>query len=288
MELGRSGHGLVVYPPGATFGPRVLHDFEFVWILNGEVTYEADGQAHACPPGSLVLGRPGTRESYRWDARRQTRHAYVHFQLGPADLAGLPPLTSWPRVRTLPEGDVARPLFRHLIWLLDEERTEWAPLIGGAVLHLLRCFVSGALHSRSEGRLELPVPVEKALRVVQAQWAQGRLVSPPLATLARAAGVSQVHLCRLFRQALGHGPIAALRMLRLDRAAALLERSNLQVQEIAELTGFDNPFHFSRSFRELYGVSPRAYRGRLVAGETVLPRELLQLRRVAGQVAPEA
>jgi len=278
---------LVVYPPGATFGPRVLSDFEFVWILNGDVTYEVPGKCMPCPPGSLILGRPGMREIYRWDVQRQTRHAYIHFQLGPAELAGLPPPDAWPQVRALPEGDVARPLFRHLIWLLDERRPEWEPLATGALLHLLHCFVAGALQSRSEGRLELPVPVEKALRVVQMEWARGRLVSPSLAALARAAGVSQVHLCRLFRQALGHGPIAALRMLRLDRAAVLLERSNLQVQEIATLTGFDNPFHFSRSFRELYGLSPRAYRGRIEAGETALPHELLQLRRVAGQVAPE-
>jgi hypothetical protein len=35
MSLTVSGCGLAVYPPGATFGPRRLQDFEFVWLLQG-------------------------------------------------------------------------------------------------------------------------------------------------------------------------------------------------------------------------------------------------------------
>ena len=33
LLLGQSG--IAGYPPGATFGPRLLYDFEFIWIIEG-------------------------------------------------------------------------------------------------------------------------------------------------------------------------------------------------------------------------------------------------------------
>jgi transcriptional regulator GlxA family with amidase domain len=47
-----------------------------------------------------------------------------------------------------------------------------------------------------------------------------------------------------------------VRLERLKRAAALVVRSNFSVQEISELCGFATPFHFSRSFKQVYGQSP--------------------------------
>src|SRR5436190_7225761 len=42
MSLAVSGCGVAVYPPGATFGPRQLEDFEFVWLLQGTAEWRYD------------------------------------------------------------------------------------------------------------------------------------------------------------------------------------------------------------------------------------------------------
>jgi transcriptional regulator GlxA family with amidase domain len=78
--------------------------------------------------------------------------------------------------------------------------------------------------------------------------------------MAAAAQVSPGHLARLFRQRFGTGPVAAVELIRLARAATLLQRSSLTVGAIAEACGFANPFHLSRRFRVAYGVPPRGYR----------------------------
>jgi AraC family transcriptional regulator len=64
------------------------------------------------------------------------------------------------------------------------------------------------------------------------------------------------YLSRLFRQHLGIGPVAALELLCLARAATLLTRSNLRVAAVAHDCGFANPYHFSRRFRGVYGQPP--------------------------------
>lgn len=56
----------------------------------------------------------------------------------------------------------------------------------------------------------------------------------------------------------GKSPQDFIRIIRLERAAALL-RSGRQVNDAAALTGFDNPKYFSTVFKKYFGVSPSKY-----------------------------
>ena len=58
MNLTVSGSGVAVYPPGATFGPRRLPDFEFVWLLQGTAEWHYEDGSIALGTNSLLLGRP--------------------------------------------------------------------------------------------------------------------------------------------------------------------------------------------------------------------------------------
>ena len=74
---------------------------------------------------------------------------------------------------------------------------------------------------------------------------------------------------------MGRSPAETVRLARLDRAAILLARSNYTVGEVAALYGFASPFHFSRAFKDAYGLPPTEVRRRILAGETPpLPRLL--------------
>src|SRR5678815_3068109 len=52
------GGAVAVYPPGSTWGPRTLPDFELVWILEGDTVWTCNGTRHAAPPGTMILSRP--------------------------------------------------------------------------------------------------------------------------------------------------------------------------------------------------------------------------------------
>ena len=62
------------------------------------------------------------------------------------------------------------------------------------------------------------------------------------------------------RQNYGCGPAHALELVRLSRAAMIVQRSNATLAEIARASGFANPYHLSRRFRAAYGVPPGRYR----------------------------
>src|SRR5689334_14841882 len=111
--------GIAAYPPGATYGPRTMPDYEFVWMLEGDAEYTANGKTFHAPQGSIVLCRRGDDDFFRWDPKHRTRHGYFHFQIRrtPRDW---PPPRRWPSVREPVEGDVLRPLFRHLLTWHDK------------------------------------------------------------------------------------------------------------------------------------------------------------------------
>lgn len=78
--------------------------------------------------------------------------------------------------------------------------------------------------------------------------------------MARAAGLSQRQLERLFRQHLNTTPQRYYLDLRLQRARALLQYSEMPVVEVAVACGFGSAAHFSRSYHAWAGRSPRAER----------------------------
>lgn len=109
-----------------------------------------------------------------------------------------------------------------------------------------------------------PPPVHRAIEYMSLRYRNPSLRLPEV---ARAAGLSQQHLGRLFHESLGESPMQHLKTLRLQHARYLLESSSLGVAEVASAVGYEDPLHFSRAFRAFTGKSPRAWRkGEKVGG----------------------
>ncbi|MDR1645271.1 MAG: response regulator [Tannerellaceae bacterium] len=80
--------------------------------------------------------------------------------------------------------------------------------------------------------------------------------------LSRELGMSRVHLYKKLSSLAGKTPIEFIRILRLKRAAQLLEESNLTISEIAYEVGFNNPRYFRKYFKEEFGILPSQYGSR--------------------------
>jgi AraC-like DNA-binding protein len=80
--------------------------------------------------------------------------------------------------------------------------------------------------------------------------------------LAAAAGLSRAHFSREFRRAFDVAPHAYLLTRRLERAAALLRRTDRSVARICLDVGLTSVGSFTTSFTRAYGVSPTVYRDR--------------------------
>jgi AraC family transcriptional regulator of arabinose operon len=81
-------------------------------------------------------------------------------------------------------------------------------------------------------------------------------------SLADQVALSPSRLAHLFVAQTGRTPMQALRDARLRHAARLLDATDLPVASVAVASGFASPFHFSRLFRDRFGVPPTSYRTR--------------------------
>jgi AraC-like DNA-binding protein len=79
-------------------------------------------------------------------------------------------------------------------------------------------------------------------------------------SVARALDLHPNYVSRLFRQHAGQTLVGMLRRMRLERAVLLLADPVLSINEIMARSGFGDPGHFFRVFRQTYGMSPGAYR----------------------------
>lgn len=79
-----------------------------------------------------------------------------------------------------------------------------------------------------------------------------------LEEIAAATGVEASSVCRWFRRYQGTSPYQYLLRRKMNLAAEhLIERGGL-VKEAAQRVGFADPYHFSRAFKSVHGVAPRA------------------------------
>jgi AraC-like DNA-binding protein len=96
-------------------------------------------------------------------------------------------------------------------------------------------------------------------------------LDPPLSLrqIAELLGVSESQLAHQFRRETGSPPGKVYRQRRIERAKQLLIEG-LEIPEVSDRMGFENPFHFSRVFKQIAGVPPSQFRKRISPGFKIL------------------
>jgi AraC-like DNA-binding protein len=93
------------------------------------------------------------------------------------------------------------------------------------------------------------------LRIAQDLEAHAREI-PSLHALAERCSIDEAYLCRLFKRFDFESPYQKLLRLRMHLAADELLRSAKLIKEVSRAFGFSDQFHFSRTFRSIFGQSP--------------------------------
>ena len=99
--------------------------------------------------------------------------------------------------------------------------------------------------------------VKWALDIIHERYHQTDLT---VAALAEEINVDRTYLFRLFKTYVKYSPQQYIIHYRINKACDLLRKSRFSISEISELTGFNNPSHFSKLFTKHKFISPAAYR----------------------------
>lgn len=80
--------------------------------------------------------------------------------------------------------------------------------------------------------------------------------------IAGMMDLSISHLSALFKQNMHDSPYNYYIFLKIQRACYLLWNTPLNIKSIAAQLGYEDPYHFSRVFKNLMGLSPKQFRSR--------------------------
>lgn len=99
-------------------------------------------------------------------------------------------------------------------------------------------------------------PIRKGAEAFCEEWNKNEKIEK----YAQMSGVSVTYFYRCFKKWSGSSPVEYRNTLRLSNAESLLRCTDIKIQEISEIIGFDDPFYFCRLFTDTYGLSPKYYR----------------------------
>lgn len=83
-----------------------------------------------------------------------------------------------------------------------------------------------------------------------------------LKRMAEILNTTPISLNRLFQRHFNTSPINYFINLKLEAAKSLLRNTNIQIQEIAENTGYSSAVYFTAEFKKRTGISPREFRNK--------------------------
>lgn len=152
-----------------------------------------------------------------------------------------------------------QPQFEALEALRDQassERNQWfrTRLLENLILQLLQELLPPSPHPPQA------IPdkgiLENALAVMEANLGKALTVTE----VAQQCHISPRHLRRIFQERLGSTVAAEIRMRKMRRAATLLMAPELSIAEVGYRVGIEDPAQFSRTFKKVYGESPKQFR----------------------------
>jgi AraC-like DNA-binding protein len=168
---------------------------------------------------------------------------------------------------------INRELARHGVKFTTEIRKAWKknPLIPpdryNAIVRLLTFFAEqlSALINQivlEKQNAEPPV-VQKARDYID----KHKTDELSLADVAKAAGASVFHFCKVFHKSTGLKFTDYVARVRLEDARNRLLNPNLQISEVAYDVGFQSLTQFNRAFKRVFGQSPTEFRAHLTTGK---------------------
>ena len=258
-------------------GAELSHDVLYLsFLLRGSVTHRVDGHAAREEAGTVTVVNYGTsHEIVTGRSSADVFNLYLDPQRHP--LPHLPSALALHLARLLPlhAGLVSNlnrlvrvilPLPAHTAqWLTGIVHEQGSDAVGAmASLQALLTLVlidlaQAAATSAPATRLVGDPPLERAAALIESHFARDLTV----ADLAAAAGLSPWHFTRRFTAWAGRSPMRCLRDRRLQEAMSRLRSSEQRILDLALACGFRDLAHFNRTFKQVAGITPSAYRQRL-------------------------
>lgn len=258
--------GLLRHGQGSSASMRVIDSYALAYSLDGVAHYrDANGIARDLRPGDALLVFPELPHRYGPQAGERWSEFYLVFD-GPAfDL--------WRENGLL---DPFRPVLhceptdywlQRLESVPDAPRQPGGALVEACRLLLLLAEMSAAAHSQVQLADERQA-IARACALLESDTSRDL----DMPSLAGQLGMPYPSFRKRFVELIGMPPGRYRTVKLVERACELMQRGGMPDRQIAETLGFCDEYYFSRRFKAVTGMSPRAFRRGLSGWQTLHTR----------------
>lgn len=251
--------GIEECDPGHSYGPAERTEYLLHYILHGKGTFYVGDKEYKLGPHQAFLICPGISTYYQADHNDPWTYLWIGFHgvkaktyLQYLNLDQNNPIFYFPYADLLLEQIQNILNARELTYVNELKREGF-----------LYLFFATLLQYQNRNNAEITsydyphqVYVEHALEFIEHNYDKNIKIND----IARYIGISRSYLTNCFKKTLNLSPQDYLIHYRLDKAALLLQTTSLPVGEIAIRTGYLDPLAFSKVFKKVKGVSPKAFR----------------------------
>jgi AraC-like DNA-binding protein len=224
------------------------------YTLSGKGTFIRAGQKFDLAANSISGFAPGDQHSYRTDPQKPMEHIFIIFTGSKAhDLFTHSTLSARSAFKSSVPAETTyllKSLFKTAC-----TKPAYAQQICEAYLVslLLKQAQSEPLKTEQTGAFKTYLFCKKYID-------QNFLHDNNIAAISRSCDINIRYMARLFRKYSAMTPHQYIMRLRLNKAADMLLNSHLSVVEIGFASGFQDPYHFSKSFKKFHDLAPSLYR----------------------------
>ena len=240
--------------------PRVLTDFggySMHYVFSGSGVVELDGKAYKVHKDEIFFLFPDVKTAYYPDKKTPWRYSWIDFfgTKAAETLAAVRVDLDHPILK-INDSEIGK-LFMKNVSECNKyvEVSDWI-----SVSYFYKIMAQIAVQNGGETETKAAPShtnlIEQALGVIEKNYRDPEF---NLKLLAYQIGVSSEYLSRLFAAHLGTTFTNYLRKKRIAKAVELFDKGNYTIKEVADMTGFSDPYYFSTVFKKLNLVSPRQH-----------------------------
>lgn len=238
--------------------PEGCGEYILIWCTDGEGWYYLDGVRHTVSKNHFFMLPADRGHAYGSSEDKPWSIYWAHFTGEDAPSA----YERGRRGQGFPEesriSEISQ-LFDELLTLMEGHADEdVSAFIDLSFTRLLAAFLYPDIWQRngaSDGTANVSI-VGKAAHFMEEHLSE----KLSLAEICSYLGYSESYVTRIFSAEVGCGPMTYLQRLKVKRASRLLVNTDLKINQIAFMVGFDDPLYFSKFFAKAQGVSPKEYR----------------------------
>lgn len=262
VDLGLYQFGWERCEPAHLYGPAARNHYLFHYVISGTGKLMAEDskgitREYQIKSGQGFLLLPGQISTYVADARLPWEYAWLEFDgLRVREAIKIAGLSADDPVYRARSRELREKMKEEMLYIAEHGESTSFELIGHLYLFLDALTRSAATQRVTAGSKLQDFYIKESLSFIEQNFQNDISVED----IARACGLNRSYFGKIFKNAVGKSPQEFLLNYRMIKATELLKMTALSIGDISNAVGYDNQLHFSRAFKNVYGVSPRGWR----------------------------